>query len=284
MATIQIKRGLFANLPASASAGELLWTTDTKQLYVGTGASIVQIDYVRASTLGTGVATALGINIGSAGAFVTFDGALGTPSSGTLTNCTGLPSIVVANEASDTTCFPLFVTAATGELGPKTNSNLTFNSNTGVLTTTNQIVGTQAAGDNSTKAASTAYADNAVAKQSEVLVVACSDETTALTTGTAKVTFRMPFAMTLTSVRASVTTAPTGASLLTVDINESGSTILSTKLTIDASEKTSTTAATPAVISDSSLADDAEMTVDIDQIGSTIAGAGLKIYLIGTRT
>jgi hypothetical protein len=48
------------------------------------------------------------------------------------------------------------------------------------------------------------------------------------------------------------------------------------------SEKTSTTAATPAVISDSAIADDAELTIDIDQIGSTIAGAGLKITLIGT--
>jgi hypothetical protein len=43
------------------------------------------------TTTGTGVLTALGINVGSAGAFVTFNGALGTPSSGTLTNCTGLP-------------------------------------------------------------------------------------------------------------------------------------------------------------------------------------------------
>src|ERR1700752_4220689 len=40
---------------------------------------------------GTGVATALGVNIGSAGAPVLFNGALGTPSSGTLTNATGLP-------------------------------------------------------------------------------------------------------------------------------------------------------------------------------------------------
>ena len=43
------------------------------------------------SGLGTGVATALGVNIGSAGAPVTFNGALGTPSSGTLTSATGLP-------------------------------------------------------------------------------------------------------------------------------------------------------------------------------------------------
>ena len=113
-----------------------------------------------------------------------------------------------------------------------------------------------------------------------VIPVAVSDEGTLLTTGLAKVTFRMPFALKLTAVRASVTEAPTG-SVLTVDINEGGSSILSTKLTIDATEKTSTTAATPAVISDSDLADDAEVTIDIDGVGSSSAGKGLKVYLIG---
>lgn len=43
------------------------------------------------TTPGTGVATALGVNVGTAGAFVVNGGALGTPSSGTLTNATGLP-------------------------------------------------------------------------------------------------------------------------------------------------------------------------------------------------
>lgn len=113
------------------------------------------------------------------------------------------------------------------------------------------------------------------------IIVACSDETTALTTGTAKVTFRMPYAMTLTAVRASLTTAQASGSIFTVDINEGGTTILSTKLTIDNTEKTSTTAATAAVISDSALADDSEITIDIDQIGGSGA-AGLKVYLIGT--
>jgi hypothetical protein len=42
-------------------------------------------------TTGTGVVTALGVNTGSAGAVVVNGGALGTPSSGTLTNATGLP-------------------------------------------------------------------------------------------------------------------------------------------------------------------------------------------------
>lgn len=114
----------------------------------------------------------------------------------------------------------------------------------------------------------------------ESFIIACSDETTAITTGTAKVTFRIPYAFTVTAVRASVNTAPTGSTIL-IDINESGTTILSTKLMIDASEKTSTTAATPYVIADASLADDAEITIDFDQVGSTIAGKGVKVVIIG---
>ena len=115
----------------------------------------------------------------------------------------------------------------------------------------------------------------------EHIGVALSDETTAITTGTAKVTLRMPFAMTLTAVRASLATASTSG-IPTVDINEAGVTILSTKLTIDANEKTSTTAATAAVISDTALADDAEITFDIDVAGT--GAKGLKVWLIGTRT
>ncbi|MBB2841261.1 UNVERIFIED_ORG: hypothetical protein GGE64_005043 [Rhizobium etli] len=113
------------------------------------------------------------------------------------------------------------------------------------------------------------------------LVVAASDETTDITTGTAKATFRMPDGVTLTAVRASLTTA-SSSGVVTVDINEGGASILSTKLTIDASEKTSTTAATPAVISDASLADDAEITIDIDTAGT--GAKGLKVVLIGNRT
>jgi hypothetical protein len=117
----------------------------------------------------------------------------------------------------------------------------------------------------------------------DIYVITCSNETTALTTGTAKVTFRMPTAGTLTAVKATVTTAPVGSDLI-VDINEAGTTILSTKLSIDDGEKTSSTAATPAVISDSALADDAEIAIDIDQVGSGTAGAGLKVYLYVTRS
>ena len=114
-----------------------------------------------------------------------------------------------------------------------------------------------------------------------VLAVAVSDEETALTTGTAKITFRMPFAMTVTAVRASLTTASTSGNP-TFDINEGGTSILgANKLSIDANEKTSTTAATATSISDSALADDAEITIDIDTAGTGAKGA--KVYIIGTR-
>lgn len=112
------------------------------------------------------------------------------------------------------------------------------------------------------------------------IIIACSDETTALTAGTAKVTFRMPYAFTVTGVLASLTTAQAGGSILTVDINEAGVSILSTKLTINNTEKTSATAATAPVISDSAIAADAEITIDIDQIGDGSA-KGLKVTLVG---
>lgn len=113
------------------------------------------------------------------------------------------------------------------------------------------------------------------------ILVAVGDETTAITTGNAKLTFRMPFAMTLDAIpRASLTTA-SSSGIPTVDINEAGASILSTKLTIDANELTSTTAATPAVLSDTSLADDAIITIDIDVAGTN--AAGLKVLLRGYR-
>lgn len=115
----------------------------------------------------------------------------------------------------------------------------------------------------------------------EILEYAISDETTALTTGTAKLTVRAPFAFTLTGVRASLATA-SSSGVVTVDINEGDTptSVLSTKLTIDASERTSVTAATAAVISDSAIADDAAITFDIDTAGTDAAGLKVKLYVV----
>jgi hypothetical protein len=112
--------------------------------------------------------------------------------------------------------------------------------------------------------------------------VAASDELTPLSAGFSKVTFRLPTAFTLTEVRASLTTAQSSGLDFTVDINQNGTSILGTLLTFNNTQKTSTTAAVPATIVTSSLTDDAEITVDIDQIGDGTA-TGLKITLIGTR-
>jgi len=63
------------------------------------------------SGLGTGIATALAVNTGSAGAPVLFNGALGTPSSGTVTNLTGTASININGTVGATT--PSTVAATT---------------------------------------------------------------------------------------------------------------------------------------------------------------------------
>lgn len=112
--------------------------------------------------------------------------------------------------------------------------------------------------------------------------LAASDLTTALTTGIIKAYDRSPSAFTLTEVRAALITPQTSGSIFTVDINQNGTSLLSTKLTIDNGEKTSKTATTSAVISTSAISDDSEITIDIDQIGDGTA-KGLLITLIGTR-
>lgn len=72
------------------------WAGVTGDILInGSGVATIQAGAVAISTdvsgLGTGVATALGTAIGSAGSFVVNGGVLGTPSSATLTNATGLP-------------------------------------------------------------------------------------------------------------------------------------------------------------------------------------------------
>ena len=108
-------------------------------------------------------------------------------------------------------------------------------------------------------------------------VIAASDETTSLAVGSGKTYFRMPYAATLLAVRASVNAVASGVTI--VDINENGTSVLGDKLSIDANEKTSTTAASGATISDSALADDAEISIDIDQVGTAPVAKGLKVYL-----
>lgn len=99
------------------------------------------------TALGTGVATALGINVGSAGAFVTNGGALGTPSSGTATNLSGTASGLTAGNATNgatvatstnASFFPLFAASSTNSNQPfNLDTTFTYNPSTDTLTATN---------------------------------------------------------------------------------------------------------------------------------------------------
>ncbi len=115
-----------------------------------------------------------------------------------------------------------------------------------------------------------------------VIQISCSDEITALVTGTTT-TFRMPYNMLLTEVRGSLTTAQVSGSIFTVNVLSGGTTILSTLLTINNTEKTSkAVGTTQPVISTPNLIDDSEISVRITQIGNGTA-RGLKVTLIGNR-
>lgn len=113
----------------------------------------------------------------------------------------------------------------------------------------------------------------------ESMTVAISDETTTLTTGTAKITFRAPRDMTLSAIpRASLSTVSTSG-LVTMDINKNGTSILGVnKLSIDANEKTSVTAATPTTLATTTFTSDDEITIDIDAAGTGAKGAKITLF------
>jgi len=71
-----------------------------------------------------------GANYGTSGQVITSNGTGSAPTWQDISPTT----ITVADESTDTTCFPLFATDATGSISPKTGSNLTFNSSNGTLT------------------------------------------------------------------------------------------------------------------------------------------------------
>jgi len=110
------------------------------------------------------------------------------------------------------------------------------------------------------------------------IALACSDEETPLTTGS-KVTFHMPYSLTVDKVKLGVNTPPVGDDLV-VDLILEGTSIFSTKPVIsDGSE----VGGYDAVLSTSNLPLDFEVSVNVDQVGSTSAGTGLKVWLLGVK-
>lgn len=116
-----------------------------------------------------------------------------------------------------------------------------------------------------------------LATLTNTITFALSDMTTALTTGTNKnYWYAPPGGMTIKWVRATVATASSSGTP-TFDINENGTTILSTKITIDAGAWDSNLATTPPVISDATIAGNAKLDMDTDVAGTDTAGAQIQI-------
>lgn len=127
--------------------------------------------------------------------------------------------------------------------------------------------------------------------KTENFTIACSDRSTAITTGTNKMSFRNVGARKLNSVRASLDTAGT-ATATAIDINVNGTSIFTTTLTIDATEETSVDAVTPFVFKATShsgwsgspnyqIDDNAKISIDFDAVG---AGAkGLDVAFLTER-
>ena len=125
-----------------------------------TNVDITGISTIAKAIIGTGVTIDQG-NIDTVGIIsaTTFTGNV----TGNLTGTASL--ITVADESSDATCFPTFVTAATGDLAPKSGTNLTFNSSTGALTATSvngNIVGGTVSGTTGTFTGDVDIADKIV--------------------------------------------------------------------------------------------------------------------------
>ena len=97
-----------------------------------TNVDITGISTIAKAIIGTGV-TIDQSNIDTVG-IISATTVIAPNITGTVTGAAS--QITVADESSDTTCFPTFVTAATGDLAPKSGTNLTFNSNTGQLDAT----------------------------------------------------------------------------------------------------------------------------------------------------
>ncbi|ULQ47395.1 hypothetical protein JN531_003720 [Flagellatimonas centrodinii] len=126
----------------------------------------------------------------------------------------------------------------------------------------------------------TAGAVDMLAQQAITMRLGADDSSTV--SGLGPVTRRAPFGMTLSGsgVRASLVTAQSSGTEITIDLKVNGSSILSEPIHIENGAKTSLTAATQPVLSGNVIPDDAEITAEV--LTSDDAGAaGLRVTLIG---
>lgn len=114
----------------------------------------------------------------------------------------------------------------------------------------------------------------------KAMIIPCTSEDGLVEAGTGVVTLRMPYSFVLLDVRASLKVESSGADV-TIDINESGVSVLDNALTIPAGAKTSVGHSPAPLGGYVILNDDNEITIDVDSVASGGAAAGLKVTLIG---
>jgi hypothetical protein len=273
MGTISMIEQAAANVDVAAEGQVWVKTATPNQLWFTDDAGT---DFQLASLAGTETLTNKTISQSQITS-LTSDLALKSPlASPTFTGTVVLPDSQALVTPVLGTPTSVVLTNATGTASGLTAGNVTTNANsTGDVTSVGN--------------ATTIGADKvllsmiAPAGKTECISMAVSDNTTDLATGTV-FTFYMPYAMTLTDIKASVLTAPTGAGLI-VDVHDAGTTIMTTdKLNIDVTEFHTKDAGTQPALTDTALANNAKIEIIIDQVGSTVAGAGLVIYLIGYQS
>jgi len=131
----------------------------------------------------------------------TLDFVVGTLNQDTTGTAAIATTVTVADESSDTTCFPLFSTAATGDLAPKSGSNLTFNSNTGALGATSFTGdGSALTGLDSTKAGGAIYENSQTISTSHTLTANTNGMSAGPITVNSGITLTIPSGATYTVV------------------------------------------------------------------------------------
>lgn len=113
----------------------------------------------------------------------------------------------------------------------------------------------------------------------KIIGISLTNENDSVTTGT-KFNFRTPYQISITSVRISVNSAPSGSSII-VDVKNNGTSIFSSKPQIPSGALTSVGSPNPGVFSNNIINDNQPVSISVDQIGSISAGTGLKIWIIG---
>jgi hypothetical protein len=132
----------------SGSAGEWLHVAPA-DIVIGTASAVVvaneaadtscYVSFFNSTTGNLAIKTNTGLTFNSSTGILTATGFVGPLTgavAGNASSATYAAAVTTANEASDTTCFIGFTTAASGNLPLKTNTGLTFNSSTGMLTAT----------------------------------------------------------------------------------------------------------------------------------------------------